>query len=530
MLCFTGKHLIALGAFVATMVLVVAAVADDGMPSAASDEHLWLVKHTEANRDGDRPRLFHHAAAMGGPFFTRGPSVSQLPEAVAASGNRVWLVFPPQQSNGELYREVFTVRIERDPAMGMYHPHPRDRLTLTDSLPGTGRLAGFVAGDRGPVALLLPRQHEKVQVRRENNEQSPPSSGLAAPRLLQLQSDGWSDLAMPELLEHADADWPVHLGFDGSDRRRLNVLTTSPESPGESVLMRRDREEEVWSSTDIALDARSVQSLLRFDDRLAAVTMHDVTTGRIHYLRSGVVLDLVEFPIPAGDWALQAMQDGFHLIAQGPDGQLTVQIISPMSGSFGELQTMRDQPLPASKLWHTGLMLAVSVIAVLIVLLVRPGGKNDVQLPEHKTFLPALPRLAALLVDLVPGALIAMVVLQVGPAELLRLPLMSESLDQAGPHLLMLLITIIHCTLFEMTRGATLGKMLVGAGVMSVTGQWPNPRQVLARNGVKLMILIVPPLAIFVVLNPHMQGFNDMAARTVVLRDADESNEGEQES
>lgn len=503
--------------------------ADDVLQSAASDGHLWMVRGVEGEGGNDRPPLLHHAIEMDGPYFSRGPSLPQKPEAMAAWGDRVWLVFSPRQRGEQLVREVYTLRMQRDPAMGMYHPVPRDRMVLSEPLPGNGRLVGFVGSEAGPYALIAPFPHEKIKVRRDGGDAADSNDASRAPQLQQLRNERWVQHELPESMMEITGEDHVHFAIDGVNVDRLNVLIADSDARDQSLLLRRDGDGQ-WSETSLAIDVRTVRSLLRVVDRLAVVRMRDVSSAFVQYVRQNSVIDLAEIAVPAGSWAVQGMRGAMYVVSENAAGELLMQEISPIHGRVGEVMAMRDQPLPTAKLWHTGLMLAVSVIAVLIVLLVRPGNKNSVQLPEHMGYLPAVPRLVALLIDLVPGAVLAMLVMRAGPAELLRLPLMSETLDQAGPHLLMLGLTVAHCTIMELARGTTLGKLLVGASVMSMNGQPPSAGQILARNGVKLMVLIVPPLAIFILLNPHMQGFNDMAAQTVVLREADEATPDEQES
>lgn len=487
---------------------------------ATSDEHLWLVRPPVSyGRDGDQPRLLHHAMDMAGPYFSRGPVLSRMPEAIAAHGDRVWVVFPPEEVAGEMRRRVHTVRMMRDPAMGMYQP---DRLALSEVLPGWGRLAGFAAGEGGPMALLVPLDHETLDVRRDGRQAT---HQQRSSQLWQLRNERWLEVSLPEQMQLRERD-AVEMVFSGEDRSQLNMLIVK-HATGHMTLAQRNHEGQ-WSQSDVVMDAGLVRSLTSTGERLAVVTTSESKIA-LAYVRPSLLLSLVELDTLPGRWCIGGMRDGFRLIRQISSGELAMQRIDGITGSMSELEVMSDQPLPAARLWHTGLMLAVSVVAVLIVLLVRPGTRGAVQLPKHTAVVPAIPRLVALLIDLLPGGVLAVLILRVPPAELLRIPMLAETIEQAGPHLLMLGFTFLHCTLVELLTGTTLGKMLIGAGVASADGSQPTVGQVLIRNAVKLMVLIVPPLAIFALLNPYMQGFNDMAARTVVLRGMDEVEERSEE-
>jgi uncharacterized RDD family membrane protein YckC len=137
-------------------------------------------------------------------------------------------------------------------------------------------------------------------------------------------------------------------------------------------------------------------------------------------------------------------------------------------------------------------------------------------------------RLAALLIDLLPAGVIVGFTLQAPLGQLLTLPVLSMDIERSIPYLLMAGLAVIHSTVSELTKGTSLGKALVGARVVTTDGLRPSAGQILLRNGLKCLILIVPPLAVFALINPHLQGLADMAAGTVVVHTPGE--EPEQES
>jgi uncharacterized RDD family membrane protein YckC len=78
----------------------------------------------------------------------------------------------------------------------------------------------------------------------------------------------------------------------------------------------------------------------------------------------------------------------------------------------------------------------------------------------------------------------------------------------------------------EMMTGTSIGKRLLGARVIGVAGP-PGAGRLLLRNGIKLIELMVPPLAIVVVMTPNLQGLHDLAARTVVVHPEPAPPEGD---
>jgi uncharacterized RDD family membrane protein YckC len=135
------------------------------------------------------------------------------------------------------------------------------------------------------------------------------------------------------------------------------------------------------------------------------------------------------------------------------------------------------------------------------------------------------------MLDLIPGAVIAVISLGCSPLELLSAPAMTFDAATFTPNVLMMAITAVYCGLFESIWSTTPGKWLMGGRVESLRQARPAFSMVLVRNSVKFLVLLVPPLGLVVLLNPHMQGLQDVAGRTLVVTrevgEADRSGEGE---
>lgn len=472
--------------------------------AASGADHLWFV--SDAIQLHDRKVLCHHARAMRGPYFSRAMPLSQHPEQMAAVGRQAWLVFPAQEVDDLHRRDVYTLQIEYDEAIDMYRPSPRDQLRLVEALPGEGHLAGLVGTHEGPVALLLPDDDDRED-----------EAGSEAARLLLLRSNRWTELQLPQGFAPSN---PTRVGVAGTNLDRLHLFTADPDDPQRTVQFIRDAEGE-WREHQLTLDLRQVLTLATADGRLAVV-MTDENNGyssiRLAYIRPGVLLPFAQVPAPSEPWTVLGMKDGFRIInASGPSA-LAMQHIDPVTGAAGPHHAMRDQPLPAGRLWHMALMLAIAVIAVLIVLLVRPTAQEQVKLPDDLVPASAGMRGMALLIDLIPGALAAVFILRAPPNVLIHLPILTTSFGDAAPHLLMIGVAIIHGTMTELVARTTLGKSLLGIRITNAEGDAPAPAQILLRNVLKGMILLIPPLAVFMLLNPYMQGVNDLLARTFVVQ------------
>lgn len=496
-----------------SLALSTAAGAADLLPGASSDDHLWVVAE-ETGRPETRIVLRHHARRMTGPYLGTGLPLAQVPAALAAWGNRVWLVFPPQLDE-ERRRETFTVQVDRNPAFGSYYNTPPDRLVAVESLDGLGKLAGFVGTAQGPVALLQPTQRAASGVRTELPQ--PPGPMLTTAKLLQLhQGRQWVELRLPDDFRPGRS---CRLGAAGADGQMLVILTDSG-LVGETDAYWRT-ESGSWTHLAISLDLARLRGLTRVGANVALITESRDRPGRVElaYLRQGGLLALPGFSVLGGRWAVLGLRDGLRLIEQRGGGGLTMRRIDPLTGTLGPTETMTPQPLLAGRILHRPLLLALAVTAVLFAFLFRPGPQAaPVALPPGVEVLPPMRRLVAILIDLAVAGVVTVIVLGCSPRDLLRFPFWAADITDAIPCLLMVALTVVHSTITEVLTGRTLGKLPVGARVVSRDGSRPPAVAILARNIFKTIVLLIPVLAIFALLNPHVQGLGDQVARTVVVR------------
>ena len=143
--------------------------------------------------------------------------------------------------------------------------------------------------------------------------------------------------------------------------------------------------------------------------------------------------------------------------------------------------------------------------------------------PAGVTPLSAGQRIAALALDLFPAGVLTALVLQNPLGDLFRLPIVTMSLELSLPYLMMVGLTILHSSVSEILTGKTLGKAMVGARIAARDGSPPRIEQLLLRNFLKCFVLLVPPLALFSLFNPHLQGLPDLAARTIVVHEPEAS-------
>lgn len=485
-------------------------------PAAAGQEHVWFTTHPAGP---DEPiSLCHHAAGAVEACFEAQMELASTPERMAAWGDRVWLVLPADYRSESPRREVFTVRTELEPAMGRYHPVPRDRLEVVEPLPGLGTLAGFLGTVDGPVALIWPAR-ETGSDRWDRGEPTAIHPTLEQPRLMQLHGDRWRDIELPAGFESGRLG---RLVTGGSDGRALRLLTDSAGDAALTAVYLRDAEDATWTTYRIPLDMQRVRSTHLVGDRpvLLLDSVEEAGGLELAYLRPTGLLPLAQLEAPTGFWAVLGLRDGLRLLewSETDAEAFTIRRIDPVTGQIGPRQDLGRPTAPAGSVFQIAILMAGLIVALALVFVARPAVRRAHPLAAGLVPLPVSSRLAALAVDAAPGGLLAVLITDSAPAALLKWPLWTAGLSDGIPFLIMAAITVCHVTIVELTKGTTLGKSLMGGKVLSADGSRARPWPVLLRNLVKCLIVVVPPLGLFALLNPNLQGVGDLVSHTVVVR------------
>jgi uncharacterized RDD family membrane protein YckC len=465
----------------------------DPLPAASSDDHVWFVVQTP--KPAERVELRHWAPGERGPYYTSGLTLSvgepDDVEAMAAWDNQLWLVFAPTTEKAS-HRETFTVLVYRSPDLGVWYEDPPDRLRAVPFLPGTGTLAGLAATADGPVALL---------------------AGAKGMTLLQLSSEGWKELPLPDHL----GPGPWRLGAAGADGSCL-VLVRTPPHPGGPSPQHRLLGPGTWSSSEVNLGAGSLRRLTRVGPNPVVVTVAPGGESvEIAYLRPGLLLPLARIAPPPGRWAVAGTRAGPALLEQTAQGDVALARIDAISGAVGPRQTLTPQPLMAGRVLYRPLLLALGITAVVVVALFGSAASAAVVLPPGTVVASPLSRLGAVAVDVGASAVVTLVIFRCPPADLLWWPLWTASLAESVPFLSMIGLTVVHGTISELIFARTLGKKVAAIAVVDADGARPTARAIVVRNALKAIVLLIPVLAVFALFNPHVQGLGDQVARTVVV-------------
>ena len=470
--------------------LTPAAPAAERLMSVSSGEHAWfIVKHRAAE---PRFELHHHAMTMDGPYDNKGLSLPQMPRAMAAWGNQLWLIF-----ESEARREVFTVRVHYNAVLGAWQHHPPDRLRAVALIETPGEIVTAAGTPQGPLVLLRPSQPARAS-------------------LMHLDGRRWREIPLPDAFDPGD---DCRLVVGDARAGRLLLLDT-PSDAGATVAHRRDPDGD-WTRNDVRVAPGRLLGVTSVGPAIALVLRGaDPKRIEIAYMRPGQLLPLTELDTPAGPWTIFGLSDGLAMV-ETRHGALSMRRIDPVTGIAGASRPMTPQPVMTGRLLFRPLLFAVAITAVMLVLIFRPEpGAAAVTLPPTQRLMGPMSRLLGAGIDMAAAAGLTLAVLGCTARDLLDLPLWSMDVQRTVPFLVTAAITVGHSTLTEMATGRTLGKMLLGGRVVGLDGSRPRPLAILIRNGFKMIVLLVPVLAVAGLLNPNAQGLGDNLARTIVVTDA----------
>jgi hypothetical protein len=509
---------------------VAAEIRGEEVIAAISGEHLWVV--LEPSAAGEAHALVHHAMAETPWQYRQVHTMSQPPAMMAAWGNRLWMVQQARAHNaiaastspadttvaGERtwQREVYSAAVVLNPATGLYYLEPIGRLEMAPSLPGLGRLAGFVASAQGPVALLVPSQRATVTI-------SAGANSIAAEPFL--------DRALLLRLEPGKTSWteiPLPAAFDGQHAatlawvpgsEELVLLGASGETPDRTDRFAL-RPDGTWLHTTLPLELRFLRTSASVAGQLAAIIEQPGEEQVLAYVRQTGLLPLASLPRSNGPSALLGSRDRLMLVERQTGGAgpgITVRSIDPLTGEIGKAEPFEPQPVTAGRMWQMTLMIGLTFSAVLLVVMLRPAPAGAIPI-DPAAVLPAGCRLLAGVVDFMVGGLPVMLLLDLSASQLMVLPVVTFEVSRCWPYLLAAGVATTIAALGEMLTGRSIGKALVGGQVTALNGQRPPTWRLLVRAAVRFVVLALPPLAAFALTNSHMQGLEDWAGRTLVLR------------
>lgn len=465
-------------------------------------------------RDG----AVHHAAPL-----------PRHPEALAAHGRRVYLLFPADAAPGRQgRREVMAFDVEPTALDGLWADKGGQGLRVIPSLPSGEPLAGAAADEQGLLVLLR---------------------GGEGARLVLLRSGAWLPVPLPpDLVDDPGGESPAPprirliAGGDG-----VSLLA---EGAGPAISVWQGRWPEPPSATESAASEPGLEwthsSTLQGDagaallagrvfwavGRLWSASRDDA--GAVHLIecddRGERTLALID---GVGDvWGVVPLdQSGRAVVLWSSDPRVGPP--SPIGGSTRytacevSLRTGRvlyrgaaTAPTPVSPRdirWLAAGLLVLMVV-VLAVVLRSEGDRGVATLPDGFALAPPGSRMLAGLIDAAVAVVIARAMLREEWERVLDPSLSSRTLAIWG---LALAVGFAHAALGEWLAGRSIGKALAGIRVVRI-GYGPDPPPprrpslgaAIVRNGVRWLFA---PYAAISVLDPAGRHRGDLIAKTAVV-------------
>ncbi|MCC7147257.1 MAG: RDD family protein [Phycisphaeraceae bacterium] len=358
------------------------------------------------------------------------------------------------------------------------------------------------------------------------------SVALPVDRLLKLSRGQWRKVDLPGAWPAGRQSWLVLLTAD--DDQPL-LVSTDPAVGRADVLwtfVHEDRTNQgAWLGRAHELTSAVEYRPLAVQGQLVLVRRYTGDQGlsaQLRLLRGQSISDLGTLTISGGvantPYAVAALGDRVVLIAAEAEGKyrwagmdLQGRLVMPVS-PIVEVAASGLSQSPDVLFLLVGMAAVAS--AIVFVLLKREGAEQ-VELASGLVLAELPSRSLAAVIDLAPCVLLAMATFR--QWDLLALvqqwPGRSTGWDAMAPAAMVIGLLVIHTALSEALTGKTLGKRIMGLHVADVEGGKPLLWQILARNALKVLDLVLPPLLVMPMLSSLRQRLGDIAARTVVLAD-----------
>lgn len=448
------------------------------LPVASDGKNVWVVTDRMTSDRGVERVILHHAADMNGPYARTVLTMDRSPLAMSADKGKLWMVLPALDVTRQR-REVYSVTASRIELTGAYQYVPEGRLQMWDSLPDGGAFAGAANDGQTLLTLRTPGAPER------------------------LAGNGWDPLeGAPEA--QALMQW---------GRSPAVVLTRDPMQV--SVPDAQGK----WNVSTVQLPPGANARAVTGSSRPAIVVTLADGTPLLAYVEGATTASITTLPRAEGAWAVAAIGDAFVFLEAAKDGAIAMRTIDGLDGKISEAAMLTTPPSQTGEWVHIPLLAMLAVALLLTVVLFRQvGPQSRMSEPYGFQALPAGRRIAALVIDLIPGAVLV-VALGYEPAALLRLPMMSGSGAAAVPGVILILVTLGLCVLTELATGTSLGKWVVGGRVarMNPPGARPVVWQVLTRNVFKGMVLLVPIVGLLVLWGRGGRGVGEVLSATAVI-------------
>lgn len=463
----------------------------EGMLRAASSgDHVWVVVPTQGVGGMRGTKVMHHAADMGPLGIRQAFEFARPVVDLVATGDRVWIVFGPEQGRpGEPVYDVASSTVRRNLAVGTYYDLPLGSMKLEPQVAADG-WRGIAALPGSPAVA---RQTQ---------------SGI---ELVRPTSTAWVPIDVPTDLP--ESSWFVPWPVQGQPSAALAVIEGD-------ALRTWTRLGDAWMSQRWPVPSAAVH-VVPGASRPTVVHLGEGRRELVSLTPSGAIV-AHELHASADPWCVAGRGDRFVVFSLR--GEELFMSLLGMDGSSASASEPVQEQARTTGLWlHLPLLGAITVAALLAVFLLRSGPDAGGVLPAGWEPLPLVRRVLALVIDLVPGAVVSMLLLHASVRDLLAMPSWTADSTAAAASSLMLVVGWAQASIIESFLGASPGKWLVGGVVVSTEPGSPW-RASAARRTLRcflaLVVLFAPALGFLAMVHPALQGLPEQLTRTAVARRA----------
>lgn len=537
--------------------------------AAGDGAHLWFLRVRQSS-DGVRYRVAHHLDEMGPGAAIDAMVLPVRPEAMEAVGGSLYCIYAPVHvGSGPKTRQVARATVVQDSHGRWNYDSPSRSGRIITPLPGFGEILGITNDGRQPLVLMrFPKGRETTDSsgRKSTNhsaESSPNSSGEAdlsskvlserepggeektgnpwwsidesteGSVLLRLGIGKWERIALPDEVRQYDKGacrlLPGAHPILMSSSIGKGLTSGDVKSPRAKMYILQD--DLTWSEpTEIDVNVGSIESAATVSGQtIIATPGSDRSSVVISCVRRGEVVPICTLRDQTPERSLVSIPGAIGMMyLNTADRTVVLRRIDLETGKTIDTTNMNQPIRLDSEDFSPLILVGALLLTIVIVFIVRPDPTAvRISVPEGASLASPRRRLAAAVIDFVPSSILAILILGASPVELLNWPLVTRDIGDAQCVLIAILITVAHSALSEMLTGRTFGKALLASRVLDTSGVRASAKQILVRNALKIVVLVVPPLALFVFINPFRQRLGDLVARTMVVVDRKQSGNTE---
>ena len=517
---------------------------EDPVLVASSGRHVFVVR---ADNESQGWSISHLDTELGPGVIRTIHRLQSRPEAIAASGNRCWVVLPPRDAQ-RISRVVISLAVEQHPINGVWFANPPGAPRVLPPVPRDGIVGGLVATPSELLLVFIPSQRQLRGIDRPDRpegevvEEEPATPGESPEATSDLfpefdpELGGFLQLALPggmawEQVVGPDA-WETATGIQAglvdrpsglrpavfwSEVDREGWVLSVFESGGGCPI---GRDVHGLVGTPLSLVAMTGRTALASHGRDGGLAIGDLLVDRdgqgAAELRPFATLaegepsaEVGVVFTPAGPWVVGVS-----------GGTVVTTTLDRSTGKPVIVAMVAEEATAEGTLVPYEIALFVVVASFLGVLMLRPAlaGAPSVVVPGLRG-LGFARRAAGLCIDLAPGAMAVVVIFNLDPLSYVE-ELRAGDPGAIPPLLALMGISGGVAAILEVLTGRSLGKWLVGGRILRLDG---SPATVLQRGLRSLLrlsiLLLLPlawPLALLPLLDPVGRGIPELLTRTVV--------------